>query len=343
MENISSSERIGAALAGKAQLRPPYTMVLSLYGAKLIDCPLTDYYRDPECYARGQKAVLSLCAPDIVFTPFAAALEAEAFGSELNFFADYPPNVRKPAVRSADEFLQAAVPDEKSDPNLGYLLESVQCLVRNVGADTPIGAILTTPVDLPAMVMGIDMWIETLVCAPEKAAAVIDKTTTYFVRMANALLAEGAAFICLPTMFANPRILYPKLIDTLIIPALIKAFSHVAGNIVFHHGGNPIVPYLERYLLLPKVAGFVVDHRDSLDEARTILGDKHLLLGNLCGPTLALTPARQIFEQVDVILKNRRDDPHFVFTTSAADVPWDTPPELLTAIAQQICASRWGA
>lgn len=340
MENISSLARIDAALQGRPQLRPPYTFVLSLYGAKLIGCPLTDYYRDPACYARGQEAVLELCSPDILFAPFAASLEAEAFGSELTFFADYPPNIRKPAVRSADEFLQAATPDVENNPSLGYLRKSVRRLAEKFGTQTPICAILTTPVDLPAMVMGIDMWIETLVFTPDKAAAVIDKTTQHFVRLANALLAEGAAFICLPTMFANPRILYPKLIETLIIPALSQAFDDVEGPIVFHHGGNPIVPYLKGYLSLPKVAGFVIDHRDLLHEAREILGEERLLLGNLCGPTLARTPPEQILKEVEFILENRQDDPHFVFATSAADVPWNTPPELLRTISQQICAFR---
>lgn len=340
MENISSLQRIVAALEGKPQQRPPYTFVLSLYGAKLTDCPLTDYYRDPRCYVKGQEAVFELCAPDILFAPFVAGLEAETFGSELKFFADYPPNIRKPAVRSADEFLDAAMPDMESDSSACYLRESVRCLAEKFRDKTPICALLTTPVDLPAIVMGMDMWIETLVLAPEKAAAVIDKTTNHFVRMANTLLAEGAAFVCLPTMFANPRILYPKLIDTLIIPALIKAFDQIDGPIVFHHGGNPIVPYLKGYLSLPKVAGFVVDHRDSLHEARKILGAKRLLLGNLCGPTLAKTPPEHIFKKVECILEHSKGDAHFIFATSAADIPWDTPPELLQAISKKICTFR---
>ena len=343
IKKTSSLQRIAAALAGKPQERPPYTFVLSLYGAKLIECPLTDYYRNPQCYAEGQEAVRDLCAPDILFSPFAVCLEAEAFGSELAFFSNNPPNIRKPAVRSADEFLKLSMPDVESDPGLCYLQESVRCLAKHTCAETPICGVLTTPVDLPAIIMGMDMWIETLIFAPEKAAAILDKTTTHFIQMANALLNAGAAFIGLPTMFANPQILYPKLIDTLIIPALTEAFDEVEGAIVFHHGGNPIVPYLHGYLSLPKIAGFVVDHRDSLDDARKITGDERLLLGNLCGPTLSRTPMEQILAAVEFILQDRKEDPHFIFSTSGPDVPWDTPPELLQRIAQKICTFRRSA
>lgn len=340
MGNMSSQERIVAALEGKPQSRPPYTFILSLYGAKLIDCSLTKYYRDPQCYAEGQEAVLDLCSPDILFSPFAAGLEAEAFGSELKFFPNSPPNISKPAVRSADEFLKLSMPDVESDSSLCYLRESIRCLAKKTNTQTPICGVLTTPIDLPAIVMGMDMWIETLIFAPEKAAAILDKTKSHFIRMANALLADGASFIGLPTMFANPQILYPKLIDTLIIPALVDAFDEVKGTIIFHHGGNPIVPYLKGYLSLPNVTGYVIDHRDSLDDARKILGDERLLLGNICGPTLSRKPMQQILKQVECILENRKDDPHFIFSTSAADVPWDTPPELLKAISKKISTFR---
>ena len=287
MRSMSSHERIIATLEGKPQSRTPYTFALSLYGAKLIGCALPDYYRNPQRYVEGQIAVHDLCSPDILFSPFAVSLEAEAFGSELKFLPNAPPNIRKPAVRSADEFLGLSMPDVENHPSLLYFRESVRCLVERFKDQTPICGVLTAPVDLPAIVMGIDMWIETLVCAPEKAAEIIDKTKCHFIQMANALLEDGAAFICLPTMFTSPQILYPRLIDTLILPALNEAFKKVEGPIIFHHGGNPLVPYLDKYLSLSNVAGFAVDHRDSLSDARERLGSDRLLLGNICGPTLS--------------------------------------------------------
>lgn len=332
--------RIIAALKGTPQPRPPYTFTLSLYGAKLTGCAPADYYRRPHCYLKGQTAVHDLCAPDILFSPFATCLEAEAFGSELIFPVHAPPNIVKPAARSADEFLDVPVADGLNHPSLLYLRESVCLLAQRFIEQTPICAVLTAPVDLPALVMGIDMWLETLVYTPEKAAAVIDKATDHFIRMANALLQDGAAFICLPIMFANPQILYPQLIDSLILPALHKAFAGVAGPIIVHHGGNPLVPYLDRFLSLTNVAGFALDHRDSLTAAREILGTDRLLLGNICGPTLSRTPPNKVLAKIDSILDNRQDDPHFIFATSAADIPWDTPPGLIKDIANTIRGLR---
>ena len=331
-------ERVLAALEGRTQRRPPYTLTLSLYGARLSDCPLIEYYRRPELYAAGQEAVMALCAPDILFSPFALPLEAEAFGSELTFLPTNPPNIKNPAVHTADAFVDLPLPDIDSHPSLVFLRESVRLMAAKCQGETPICAILTAPVDLPAIVMGIDMWLETLLFAPDTAAAILEMTQSHFVALANALLADGANFIGLTTVCSNPRILFPKLIAKVILPALDSAFRQVKGPVVFHHGGNPMLPNLDDYLTLANVAAFAVDHRDSLAEARKILGPKPLLLGNLHGLTLPRLSAERVLAKVDDILDDRKDDPCFIFSTTAADVPLDTPPDLLQAIAGRIRA-----
>lgn len=337
---MTSLERVVAALQGRPQPHPPFTIVLSLYGASLTGCPLADYYRRPERYAEGQEAVLELCAPDILFSPFALPLEGEAFGCELVALPTAPPNIRKPAVRSAQACLRLPLPDVDSHPSLLYLRDSVRRLAAEHRGQTPVCAVMTAAVDLPKMLMGIDLWIETLLFAPEMAAAILEQAHRHFVRMANALLADGADFIGLTTMATSPTILFPKLIDTVIMPALARSFAEVQGPIVFHHGGNPMAPLLAKYLDLPNVAGFLIDHRDSFAEARAIVGPKRLLLGNLNGPTLSRMPLDAVLRQVDRILEDRRDDPCFLFSTSAADVPLDTPPAMLRAIAERIRSHR---
>ena len=335
---MTSLERVLLALQGKPQPSPPFTLTLSLYGARLTGCPLSEYYRRPERYLEGQEAVVDLCRPDIVFSPFALTLEAEAFGSELKFLPDNPPNIKKPAIRSADDFILLPLPDVDSNLSLLYLRESVRLLAGRYRGRKAICGVVTASVDLPAIIMGIDQWIETLLFAPEKAVTILEKAHRHFVALANALIADGANFIAIPTMFTNPQILYPKLIDEVILPALARSLADVKGPVVFHHGGNPMVPTLGDYLSLPNVAAYAVDHRDSLAVARRILGPNRLLLGNLNGPTLSRLSMDTVLSKVDQILDDRRGDPCFIFATSGADVPFDTPPALLQAIAKKVQA-----
>ncbi len=337
---MTALERVMEAIKGGPQLRPPFTMTLSLYGSRLIACPPGEYFRNPAHYVEGQEAVNDLIHPDIIFAPFVLAYEGAAFGSELHFPADCPPNIRKPSVKSGEAFLRISLPDLDSNEYLLFIRESVKRLAARFKNQTPICAVLTAPIDLPATIMGFDTWIDTIICRPAEAKAILDLTTRHFVAFANALLQDGAAFIAVPVMFSNPAIVYQKLVDDLMLPTLVAAFKQVKGPIVFHHGGNRIAHQLSDFAGLPNVAGFALDNRDSFSEARSKLGGNRLLLGNLSGISLSTATTEEILKKTESILADRRDDPCFIFATSGADVPLSTPPERIKAVAALIKASE---
>jgi uroporphyrinogen decarboxylase len=146
------------------------------------------------------------------FSPFALTLEAEAFGSELVFLPDYAPNIRKPAVRSADAFLDLQLPDVDTHPSLLYLRQAVRAMQHNHGGEVPICGMLTASVDLPAIVMGIDSgW---------KPCSLRKKRRSHPCQMRHPFQRHGQRLAfrrChlhrYPAMFTNPRLLYRRTID----------------------------------------------------------------------------------------------------------------------------------
>jgi|SRR5208283_4964245 len=329
---MTSMERVLAALHGTNSDRPAFTMTLSLYGAKLTGCPLPEYYTVPQRYAEGQSAVAEQCRPDIIFTPFAFALEARAFGSEIVFLAKDPPNVKKPFIRNPKDIGNIRVPDIGRQEGLLYLHTAARLLADHFRGTVPICGILTSPMDLPAIIMGVEGWLEILLFDRDKTKEIISLMSEYFVGMANSMFDSGINFLALPMMFSNPQLAFEKTIGEVIVPALSEMFGKLKGPIVFHHGGNPIAGYLQHYLNLPNIGAFVLDSRDDFSEARRKVGENVLLLGNLDGPSLGkISPAGAV-EKARKILEDRKGDRHFIFATSAADVAWDTPMETITGI-----------
>jgi uroporphyrinogen decarboxylase len=325
-------ERVVAALQGTNTDRRAFTMTLSLYGAKLTGCPLTEYYTVPERYAEGQAAVAEHCRPDIIFTPFALALEAQAFGSEIVFIPKDVPNVRKPFIRNPNDIGRIKLPDMERQAGLLYIRTATRLLAEHFKGTVPICGVLTSPMDLPAIIMGVEGWLEMLLFDREKTTEMISLMSEYFVSMANSMFDSGINFLALPMMFTNPRLVFEKTIVDIVVPALTEMFARLKGPIVFHHGGNPLAAYLQHYRNLPNVGGFVLDRHDDFREARKNVGENVLLLGNLDGPSLGkITPADAV-EKARTILDDRRGDKHFIFATSAADVAWDTPMETITGI-----------
>lgn len=323
--------RVLAALTGEPSAERARTLVLSLYGSRLTDCPLREYYSNPSRYLDGQRAVAAAFGPDILFSPFALTLEAQAFGCQLHHQDQAPPNVKRPAVRSLRDHASVARKDIAESPGLAYLVESLRLLVQEFGSTTPIAGILTAPTDLPAMLFGIEGWLEALLFDQQAAQAIMDVATDHFLAMSQAMFQAGASAIVTPVMFCNPRIVSREIAARYMIPLLAKAYATAGGPIIFHHGGNRLSGFLPLFAGLPNVVGYALDERDTFAEARSALGEHPVLVGNMSGPHLSRRSPDEVARRVENILEDRRDDPRFILCSSSADVPWDTPLENIQA------------
>ncbi|MHC1789909.1 uroporphyrinogen decarboxylase family protein [Solidesulfovibrio sp.] len=333
---MNSRDRVFAAVGGEPADRRAFSLVLSLYGARLTGCSLSAYYAEPERYLAGQQAVVDLVDPDILFAPFALPLEARAFGCTMKHFDTAPPNIVRPACKGLSDLEALLRPDPATDPGLRYLVESTRLLSRAFGGEKPIAALLTSPMDLPALLVTIDEWIEALLFNPGARDELFRRTSDHFVALASALFEAGASFVAIPAMFTNPHFFTPQLIRDHIVPPLALAFARLPGPIVFHHGGNPLAAHLHLFTALPNVAGFALDHRDSFAEARALVGGRPVLMGNLSGPHLPGLSPEQAYARTSAILAAMAGDPRFIFCTSSADVPWNTPPETIKAVGRAV-------
>jgi len=333
---MTSTQRVMAAITGDKADRRAFTLTLSLYGAALTGCPLQVYHADPQRYLEGQLAVREAVGPDILFSPFVLPLEGRAFGCTLADQHAGPPNVKKPAFRSPAELLAHPLPRVDADPGLAYLVESVRLMAKALGGEAPVAGILTAPTDLAAMILGLEPWLEALLFDPDMARRVLEITGAHFRAMSAAMLEAGAACIVTPIMCCNPHILNPELARTTVLPALREAFATAPGPVVFHHGGNPLSPYLALFTDLPNVLGFVLDDRDSFVQARQVLGPGHLLMGGLSGPHMSARKPEDIRLRVKQALDDRREDARFILASSHADVPLDTPLENLLAVRDAV-------
>ena len=327
-------ERVFAAVEGKPVDRPAVTLTLSLYGAKLTGCPIEEYYSNPQAFANGQSAVNEEFQPDMLFTPFALATEGEAFGSKVAYPNNYAPNIARPAVGSAEEAARLSIPDVDSHPRLLFIRESIRLMAAQHGGKVPIVGVMFSPIDLPALIMGIDAWLDTLLFDEALAKRVIDMTTRFFIKWANALLSDGANLLIFPCNFSNPEIVTEKILKEVAIPVYQEAFSQVKGPMVIHHGGARIAPFLAHYNSLPNVAAFVIDSRDTFHESRQKVGANRVLLGNIDGPTLLKKDPETISEECNKLLSDRCNDRHFIMATSNADVAYDTPIENIHAMVR---------
>ncbi len=333
---MDSKDRVQAALQGEFADRRPCTVMLSLYGARLTDCPLEQYYTDPYAYARGQAKALETFGPDILFAPFFCAGEGEAFGAELEFFDDQPPNLRRPAITSAQDISRLSAPDVDAHPTLAYVRQALREIASAHGKRVTIAAVVLNPLDLPLMIMGIENWLQIVLFDQDGTRRMLDLTMPFFNEYANALLADGADVLVIPTSFLSPVIVTPEIAEGVTRPVLQEAFASVQGPIIVHHAGGSFIKFLALGVELPNVVGFVLGHQDDLGLARDIVGPNLALLGGLDAPNIGQVLPRQVQARCTELLQDRRDDPRFILATGGPDVAFDTPRENIAAIRQAV-------
>lgn len=332
---MNSLERILATVTGADADYQPFTMLLSLYGASLIKSDTFEYYRNADLWFEGQKAVIDTFDPDIIITPFSFPIEAEAFGSQLVFLNKYAPNIRKPIITNLSQIDELPMPDFEKSPAIQFFMQGMNLMAENYRGTRAIASPIHSPSDMPALLMGIEMWIDTLLFHPTAVEKIMQKTVDHFVRIGNAFLARGATFLVVPVDFTTPMIITEKIFHQL-LPYLEKAFSQIKGPIVIHNGGSKLMPFIDRFAKLPNVIAFVLEPTESFDEARRIIGDKMVLMGNFDGPNFANLSNQKAVEITLKILNNREHDKHFIFATSNADIPYDTPIETIKAVVDTI-------
>jgi len=332
---MNSLERILAAVTGDEADHQPFTMLLSLYGASLIKSDTFPYYRDPELWFDGQQAVVDQFDPDILISPFSFPIEAEAFGSELVFLKNYAPNVRKPIITSLSQINSLTVPDFEKSKAIQFFLKGNELLSQHYKGNRAIASPIHSPADLPSLLMGIEMWIDTLLFHPESVDQIMKKTVDHFVRLGNEFLAGGTTFLVVPVNFTNPMMISEKIFSRL-LPYLESAFSQLKGPVVIHNGGCKIMGFIDRFAQLPNVIALVLEPTESFDKARLIIGDNLVLMGNFDGPNFVNLSGEKATELTLKILNNRKADKHFIFATSNADIPYDTPVEIIRTVVDTI-------
>lgn len=342
---MNSTERIMATLAGKPVDRRAFVPVLSLYGARLTNCPLDRFYTDPAAYVAGQLAVRKEFAPDMLFGPFAFALIGAAFGSEIKSSASQAPNIRKPAITSLAAWDRLVLPDPDTNPHLLYFREAIRLLVAELQGSVPVAACLPAPIDIPALVMGMEGWLELVLFDKEGARRVLEKVNRFFVLLANCLFAEGAMVAFLPCGYASPTVLMREPVESLMRPALEQALGQLNGPAVLHHAGAALLGHLDILAGLPAAIGFALKFEESLAGARQLIGPDPVLLSGPHGPSLAEMDVAQVENVCRTILeeRDRAKDRRFILVTLGADVPLSTPPENLHAMRKALAAVGWNA
>ncbi len=329
---MNAYQRVMDTLSGRPVDRLPVFAVLGAYGANLTGTNLRTLYSDATAYVEGQKCLQEKFGFDLVMSVFDYSLIAEAFGGEVAWFSDQAPNMKRPGVRSAAEALSLPLPDPQSTARLPMALDVTRRLAALYKEQVPIISVLPGPCIMPALLVGMEQWMEAVLFDPPLAQRLLDHTATFFVSWANALMAAGADCLVITEGMASAEIAPRRLFEEQCLPHLAAVFSQVNAPKVLHHTGGRIGPVLDLLPGLHGLAGIAVSSKDDLGEARRLIGPDLTLIGNLDNLTLPEVTEQDVYRMSMDRLRVAAPSGPYILCNSAADIPVTTPPENLRAM-----------
>ncbi len=314
----------------------------------IIDCPwlpnwygirIIDYFSSDELWLNANlKAINDF--PDVLFLPgfwseFGMCTEPSAFGVRCTFPPDEFPHAHK-IIRSTDDIDSLASPNPKTDGLLPFVLNRLKIAQPKIeAAGHKIRfAVARGPLNIASFLMGTTEFLTTMMMQPEKAEALIKKTTAF---LKEWLHLQMETFPSIDGIFLLDDIIGfmgEAEFQKFALPYFKDLFN---GNvsIKFLHNDAPCkvsAPFLPEMGINLFNMGFDI----SLNELKQLTENKITLLGNIPPRDVLASGDTNDVTNTTIELVNSLKDKSKVILSCGGGMPPNVSSENITAFLQAV-------
>ena len=203
---MTSLARVLTTLGHREPDRVPLFLLLTMHGARELGLSLRDYFARAEHVAEGQLRLRAKFGHDCLYSFFYAPVEVEAWGGEVVYAPDGPPNSGAPFLDAPEKIAGLKAPGIAGTPCLAKVLAATAMLKERNGNDCPIIGVVMSPFSLPVMQMGFERYLDLILERPDLFERLMAVNEEFCVAWANAQLAAGATAICYFDPVSSPTI-----------------------------------------------------------------------------------------------------------------------------------------
>jgi uroporphyrinogen decarboxylase len=335
---MTSLERVLTTLGHREPDRVPLFLLLSLHGARELGLSIREYFSRPEHVATAQLRMRARYGHDCLYAFSYAPIEVEAWGGEVVWRDDGPPNSGRPFIRHADQINDLAPPDVPSSPLLGRTLEAISQM-RTACSDAPIIGVVMSPFSLPVMQMGFEAYLDLLYERRELFSRLMAINEAFCVSWANAQLKAGATAICYFDPLASSTVLPPDLYRDSGLRVAQRTLARIEGPTATHLASGRCLPVLDD-IAGTGTAIIGVSAEEDLAEVKAAASGRLTILGNLNGIEMrGWTPA-DAERHVKAAIAAGGPGGGFVLSDNHGEIPWQVPETVLDAMGQAV--REWG-
>ncbi len=336
---ITSLQRVLTALSHEEPDRVPFFLLVTMHGAKELGMTIKEYFSKAENVVEGQLRLLEKYRHDNAFPFFYGSIEIEAWGGEIIFRDDGPPNSGRPFIQDKNQILDLEVPQIEETPCLQKVLKAIELMKIKLGDELPIIGVAISPFSLPVMQMGFDKYFDLVYEEPVLFEHLMKVNEDFCVSWANAQLKAGATAICYFDPVSSPTICPRDLYLRTGFEVAKRTIARVNGPTATHLASGRCLPIIDD---LAKTGTAIVGTStlEDLSDVKDACRKKLTVLGNLNGIEMRRWTPQQAENIVKNALSKAAPGGGFILADNHGEIPFQVPDEVLMSISDTV--HKWG-
>lgn len=338
-QTMSSMQRVLTSLSHKEPDRVPFFLLLSMHGAKELGLSIKDYFSKADYVVEGQLRMLNKYRHDCLYPFFYAPIEVEAFGGEVIYYEDGPPNSGASVIQKDSDIRVLNIPVVQDTACLSKVLTTISALKEKAGDETPIIAVAVSPFSLPVMQMGFSRYIELMYESPELFDHLMSINQEFCVSWANAQLQAGATAVCYFNPLASPTIISREMYLSRGFQTDKQTLARIKGPTATHLASGHCLPILDD-LADTGTAAVGVSSLENLSKIKTACQGKLSIIGNLNGVEMRRWTPQQAVNKVKNAIATAAPGGGFILSDNHGEIPFQVGDDVLLAISEAV--HQWG-
>jgi uroporphyrinogen decarboxylase len=335
----TSLQRVLTTLGHQEPDRVPLFLLLTMHGARELGVSIREYFSRAEHVVEGQLRLREKFGHDCLYGFFYAPAEVEAFGAEVIYADDGPPNSGRPFIRGPADIRDLRAPDPEEAPCLRKVLEAQAALKDAVGDEVPIIGVVMSPFSLPVMQLGFESYLELIHEEPDLFARLMQVNEVFCVEWANAQLRAGATAICYFDPVSSPTVLPPAVYRRTGFEVARRTLPRIEGPTATHLASGRCLPIVDDLAETgTALVGVSVD--EDLAKVKRACDGRLSLLGNLNGVEMRRWTRAQAVENTRRAIAAAGPGGGFILSDNHGEIPYQVPDDVLYAVAET--TREWG-
>ena len=336
---MTSMERVLTTLGHQEPDRVPFFLLLTIHGAKELGLTIQEYFSKAEYVVEGQLRMRRKYGHDCL-NPFVyAAVEPEAFGGEVIWFEDGPPNSGEPIIKTEQDILSLRIPEIDRTPCLVRMLHIIQSLKEKAAGEVPVMGTVLSPFSLPVMQMGFSAYIELMYEQPDLFQHLMAVNQEFCVKWANAQIRAGATAVCYFDPLTSPTMTAPGVHLETGFRIARRTLARIQSPTAIHLASGCTLPVLDD-IAATGTSAIGVSVMEDLAEVKAACRGRLTVLGNLNGIEMRRWTAQQAEDKVKEAIGQAGGGGGFILSDNHGEIPWQVGDEVLSAISEAV--HQWG-